>query len=310
MWPVSGNDVAGRRNQEAETMSSTRVETVSVPGARLHCEISGSGPLLLLIPGAAADAGALTGLVTRLSGKYTVLTYDLRGLSRSPLDGPAQDLGIEILGDDAHRILAAFSSEPALVLGCSGGALIGLELTARHPQQVSVLIAHEPPVIALLPNRQQWQDFVDELEQLYRSAGAGVAMSRFVDGIEAVPGPGVSRAGRSSGRPPGQLPDLSKMTPQAREFMMRSHANMSAFFAHQIRGAASYLPDFQALSRVPSRIVVAVGAASNGQAPHEAAVRLAERLGIEVAEFPGDHQGFAAKPTEFAAAVDRLLSEG
>jgi pimeloyl-ACP methyl ester carboxylesterase len=238
-------------------MSSTRVETVSVPGARLHCEISGSGPLLLLIAGAAADAGALTGLVTRLSGKYTVLTYDMRGLSRSPQDGPAQDLGIEVLGDDAHRILAAFSSEPALVLGCSGGALVGLELAARHPEQVSVLIAHEPPVIALLPNGQQ-----------------------------------------------------SKMTPQAREFLMRSHANMSHLFAHQIRDAASYRPDIDTLSRVPSRIVIAAGAASHGQAPHEAAVQLADRLGVEIAELPGDHQGFAAQPTEFAAAVDRLLSEG
>jgi pimeloyl-ACP methyl ester carboxylesterase len=306
---VSGDDVAVAGDQEAEKMSSVRIETVSVPGARLHCEISGSGPLLLLIAGAAADAGALTGLATRLSGKYTVVTYDLRGLSRSPQDEPSQDLGVELLGDDAHRILAAFSSEPAFVLGCSGGALIGLELTTRHPEQVEVLIAHEPPVMALLPNAQQWLDFVDELQELHRSAGAGMAMSRFIDGIEAVPGPGVSRVGKLTGRPPGQLPDLSTMTPQARDFLMRSHANMSSFFAHQIRGAARYQPDFDALRRVPSRIVIGAGAASRGQAPHQAAVRLADRLGLEVAEFPGDHQGYAAHPTQFAATVDRLLSE-
>ncbi|MDQ1740449.1 MAG: hypothetical protein QOE53_2101, partial [Pseudonocardiales bacterium] len=57
-------------------MSSTRIETVTVPGARLHCEVSGAGPVLLLIAGAAADAGALAGLATRLSGKYLTVTYD------------------------------------------------------------------------------------------------------------------------------------------------------------------------------------------------------------------------------------------
>ncbi|MEO7262054.1 MAG: alpha/beta hydrolase [Jatrophihabitantaceae bacterium] len=291
-------------------MSSTKSETVSVPGARLHCEVSGSGPVLLLIAGAAADAGALAGLATRLSAKYLAVTYDMRGLSRSVLDGPAEDVGIDVLADDAHRILAAFSSEPAYVLGSSGGALVGLELAARHPEQVRTLIAHEPAAMALLPYSQQWQDFVDELEELHRSCGAGVAMGRFLDGIEAVPGPGTSRSSQPSPRPAGQLPDLSRMSPRTRALMRRSQANMEHFFAHQIRRAAGHLPDLEALSRVRSRIVIGVGVASRGQAPHEAAREVARRLGLDVVEFPGDHQGFTAAPHEFASAVDRVLSRG
>jgi pimeloyl-ACP methyl ester carboxylesterase len=225
-------------------MSSTRIETVTVPGARLQCEVSGTGPVLLLVAGAADDAGTLAGLVTRLSGKYLTVTYDMRGLSGSLLDAPPEEVGIEVLADDAHRILAAFTSEPAYVLGSGGGGLVGLELVARHPEQVRRLIAHEPAAMALLPDGEQRQDVLDELEE------------------------------------------------------------------HQIRRAAGYLPDVEFLSRVRSKIVVGVGVASRGQALHRAALEMARRLGVEVVEFPGDHQGFSAQPTEFATVVDRLLSGG
>ncbi len=291
-------------------MSSTRTRTVRVPGARLHCEVSGSGPVLLLIAGAAADARAMAGLATRLSAKYLAVTYDMRGLSRSVLDGPAEDVGIEVLADDAHRILTAFSPEPAYVLGSSGGGLVGLERTARHPEQVRVLIAHEPAAMALLPYSQQWQDFVDELEDLHRRFGAGAAMARFLDGIEAVPGPGTSRIGRLRPQAAGQLSDESRMSPRTRALLRRSQANLDHFFAHQLRPAAGYLPDIDALARASSRIVIGVGMASGGQAPQVAAREVARRLGVDVVDFPGDHQGFATASSEFAIAVDRVLSSG
>ena len=289
-------------------MSSTSTRTVAVPGARLHCEVTGSGPMLLLIAGAAADARAMTGLATRLSAKYLTVTYDMRGLSRSVLDGPAEDVGIEVLADDAHRILAALSSKPAYVLGSSGGGLVGLELAARHPEQVRALIAHEPAAMALLPYSQQWQDFVDELEDLHRRHGAGVAMGRFLDGIEAVPGPGTSRIGRLSPQPADQSLEVTRMSPRTRALMRRSQANMDHFFTHQIRRAAGYQPDIEALARISSRIVIGVGAASGGQPPQVAAREVARRLGVEAVEFPGDHQGYATASADFARAVDRVLS--
>ena len=289
-------------------MSSTRIETVPVPGARLHCELSGAGAVLLLIAGAAADASALARLATRLADKYLAVTYDMRGLSRSVLDGPAEETGIETLADDAHRILAALGSEPAYVLGSSGGGLVGLELLARHPDQVRMLIAHEPAAMVLLPDSWHWQAFLDELDEVHRRYGPGAAMGRFLDGIESVGGPGASRIGQLSPRPGGELPDLSRMSPRTRALMRRSQANMQHFFTHQIRPAARYRPDFESLRMVREKVVIGVGKASSGQAPHQAAVEVARRLDVEVVEFPGDHQGFSAQPTEFAAVVDRVLS--
>jgi len=60
--------------------------------------------------------------------------------------------------DDAHRLLAELSTAPAYVFGSSGGALIGLDLVAHHPEQVCTLVAHEPPADYLLPATEQLQE--------------------------------------------------------------------------------------------------------------------------------------------------------
>lgn len=67
---------------------------LAVPGARLYYETRGSGPLLVLVPGANGtngDADGFAGVGKHLAAYYTVITYDRRGFSRSPLDGPQDD---------------------------------------------------------------------------------------------------------------------------------------------------------------------------------------------------------------------------
>jgi pimeloyl-ACP methyl ester carboxylesterase len=67
-------------------MSLTTTQALEVPGAHLHYEVRGSGPVLLLIPGGAMDGGLFAGMVEPLTADYTVVTYDPRGLSRSTFD--------------------------------------------------------------------------------------------------------------------------------------------------------------------------------------------------------------------------------
>ena len=84
-----------------------------------------------------------TDLAGRLADRYTVVSYDQRGHSRSPLDGEPQDLPPSVHADDAAALLRAVGDEPAYVYGSSGGGTIGLELVARHPELVRRLVAHE-----------------------------------------------------------------------------------------------------------------------------------------------------------------------
>jgi len=113
------------------TMQATRTNTLRVPGAELYFEVRGSGPVLLLICGGVYDAAGYAGLAEQLADRYTVVTYDRRGNSRSPLDGAPEHQRIEVHGDDAHRLLSAVgvtADRPAHVFGNSSGATIGLEL--------------------------------------------------------------------------------------------------------------------------------------------------------------------------------------
>src|SRR5262249_30516393 len=118
-------------------MSAITTATLKVPGANLYYEVTGSGPVLLMIPGAPADAGTFAPIAAELAGRYTVVTYDWRGSSRSPVDEPPGDLPdgmpMQVQGGDAADLLAAVAEGPDYVLGCSGGAPGPRALVARHP---------------------------------------------------------------------------------------------------------------------------------------------------------------------------------
>src|SRR3982074_3515530 len=126
------------RNHDIGLESSLPMTTslLKVPGASIYYEVRGSGPVLLMMPGGPADAGAFRRIAGHLESDYTVVTYDPRGLSHSPLDAPVEDARIvQIFADDAHRLLTETANAPAFVFASSGGAVIALELAAHHPEQ-------------------------------------------------------------------------------------------------------------------------------------------------------------------------------
>ncbi|MFJ7064323.1 alpha/beta fold hydrolase [Streptomyces sp. NPDC101115] len=161
------------------------VGVVAVPGATLRYETRGSGPVLLLVPGGAGDAGMYEGMADRLAAAgYTVVSYDQRGLSRSPLDGPLTDQSVAEWADDALAVLDAVSpdgDEPAYVFGGSSGGIVALALLARHPGRVRRVVAHEPPLVELLADPAPYRDHFAEVRELQRTQGLGAAMARFAE---------------------------------------------------------------------------------------------------------------------------------
>lgn len=153
--------------------------TLQVPGATLYLEVRGSGPVLLCIFGGPTDAGVFTDLARRLADRYTVVSYDQRGHSRSMLEGEPEDTPVALHADDAAALLAAVGDEPAYVYGSSGGGTIGLELVARHPELVRTLVAHEAPVYELLPDAARWRAEFDDISETYRVEGVFPAMGKF-----------------------------------------------------------------------------------------------------------------------------------
>src|ERR1700749_1216428 len=129
------------------TMPSTpTVRSVAVPGARLHYEVRGSGPLVLVIGSPMASA-EFAPLADALAGDHTVVTYDPRGYAGSQVNDPEAPSGVEQRADAVKAILDDLGAESADLFGSSGGAVTGLALVARHPGRVGTLVAHEPPLL-------------------------------------------------------------------------------------------------------------------------------------------------------------------
>jgi hypothetical protein len=135
---------------EATTvMSEIREGLVEVIGASIHYQVSGHGPTLLLLSPGDGDADVFSGIVPLLDG-FTVVTCDRRGQGRSPIVDPAEPVTIATHADDMARVLVAVTTHAARVFGAGLGAVVGLELVARHPHRVSTLVAFEPSLPTLL----------------------------------------------------------------------------------------------------------------------------------------------------------------
>lgn len=276
-----------------DTLTMKR-ETLQVPGASLYYEVRGSGPVLLLMPGGPADATTFRKIENRLATRYTAVTYDPRGLSHSTLQEPTDDARmIQIFADDVHRLLAALGQDRASIFASSGGAVIALELIARHPEQLDVVLVHEPPSPDLMSDPDKVRAAMGNVCDTHAAEGMGPAAQRFMNMVGIVGGP-----------PP---PSQGEPSPEALEAMAMMQKNMEYFFGRYIRNLARSSPDFEALKASPCRIVPAVGADSAGQLAHNGGLGLASILGTEATVFPGDHSGYDGHPAEFAEKLFQVL---
>lgn len=155
------------------------MSTLGIPGARLHFEVEGTGPLLVLVPGAAGVAEVFRPLAQHLAARHTVLRYDRRGFGRSQPTGPPDDRP-RLAADDVHRLIEhAAPDGRATVFGSSSGAIVAIAALLEHPETVTAVIAHEPPLIWLLPDAQQRLDVFHQMYEVYRREGTETAMTAF-----------------------------------------------------------------------------------------------------------------------------------
>ena len=266
------------------------METIPVPGAVLRYAVRGSGRLLLFLPGGDGDATAGDALAEGLADRYTVVTYDRRGLSGSTIADPASFPDVTTHADDAGRLLAALTDEPAYVCGSSIGAMISLELVARHPGQVRLLVAHEPPAVQVLPETEQADaaGFQLEVEEIHRTEGALPALRRFAGAL------GIDPADREDGAAL-VLPGRERLD------------NLEFFLAHDAPAVRRHRFDLGALRAAADRIVLAGGESSSSIWPYRCARLLADTLGTPWAEFPGGHNGSVFRPRAFAVRLREVL---
>ncbi|MFJ6382562.1 alpha/beta fold hydrolase [Kitasatospora sp. NPDC092039] len=276
-------------------MTDPTIGSLRVNGATLHYEVRGQGPLLLLIPGGAGDAASFDGIADDLATEYTVAAYDPRGMSRSTLDDPEAEQRVAEHADDAFRILELLSpGEPARVFGSSSGAIAALHLLTAHPERVDRLVAHEPPVVEVLPDASEHRALVARVQATLHAEGLMPAMAVFAAGLKKDGDTTEPKAG-------------IELPPQAAARAERTMANLPYFVGRIVPSFMSYAPDIQRLEELSDRLVLAGGQDSRGELPYRPAAFLAERLGTELRHFPGGHTGLTTHPTEFGELLRKAF---
>ncbi|GAA3565943.1 alpha/beta hydrolase [Nonomuraea rosea] len=272
--------------------------------ARLYTERTGDGPALVLVPGGGGDTSAFDRVVPVLAERYTVLTLDRRGNSRSPIEGPQRPVDVGEQADDVVAVLDHYGLSRAYVFGTSASGIIALELLIRHPDRLLGAVVHEPPIVRVLPDAAERLAFFDEVRAVGEREGALRAYLLFASAIMARPlGLFRSRAGRAvvaAGLRASMA--VRKGEPGG---MQRLFGNAEVVVRSEIPAFLAYEPNLSALGRVPAPWCFAVGAASEGRFYARPARLLGERLGAEVAELPGGHLGYQEFPREFG---DRLAA--
>lgn len=275
-------------------MSINNTGILSVPGASLYYEVHGSGPVLLMIHGGNGDADVYFGTAEHLADQYTVITYDRRGHSRSKIVNEAEDYSIETHSDDAYRLLTELTNEPTYVFGSSSGAVISLDLAIRHPEKISILIAHEPPLTHLLSGEEQIKarQMQENLENTARSEGVIPTIKQFASAL------GMDNSSNLTYRPSAK--QVENMI-----------GNMKFFVMHEAPVIRRHKLDLEklkaALKTTPMRILTGGGSTSANSFPYLCAIALAEQLGVERVEFPGNHLGYVNHSKEFAGRLREAL---
>lgn len=282
-------------------------ECLKVPGATLAYDVrrndQSTEPTLLLIGSPMGAAGFVT-LASHFPDR-TVVTYDPRGVERSEKDDMAVPVDPDIHADDIHRIIEAVGDGPVDIFASSGGAVNAIALTARHPEQVRTLVAHEPPLAVVLPDRPAALAACRAVAETYKRSGFGHGMAHFMM-LVSHSGPFTSEFATQPIPAPGNfgLPDEDDGT------------RTDPLLAQNMITCTHYEPDLGALQSAPTRIVVAAGELSGETMASRSAHALADQLGLETTLLPGDHGGFlggeygqTGDPDEFGPAL-RLVIAG
>jgi pimeloyl-ACP methyl ester carboxylesterase len=280
---------------------------IDVPGATLAYDVhgpqppEGGRPMLMMI-GQPMDASGFATLASHFPDR-TVVTYDPRGLGRSTRSDSRNDNDPEQQAEDVHAIIAALGAGSVEMFASSGGAVTALALVDAHPDDLSTLVAHEPPIIPLLPDADRALEAQRSMQAVYHEKGWGAGMASFIamtswqgefnDDYAAQPAPDPAQFGMPADD------DGSREDP---------------LLSGVSDAITSYRPDVDAVNAAPTRVVVAVGIESQGTFTGRTTAATAAALGQEPIVFPSHHGGFlggefgyAGEPDAFAAKLREVL---
>jgi len=256
---------------------------------KLYHEVRGSGPALLLVTGGTGGADEWAPVAPTLAEGLTVVTYDRRGMSRSPRPDGWTATSMPEQADDAAALLRALELAPAVVVGHSGGASIACSLVARHPELVRHAVLYEAPLLAVVPDGEAIvAGFRAIIDQAMAEGGPRRAMEAFM------------RA-NAGDQPVDEL--FASLPPAQRDLILD---NGEVLFPIELPAFAAFVPDRERMRASGVPLTVAVGAENRDTWLGAASAWLADGTGAKLVELPGGHVGFMSHPKAFVELVRRV----
>ncbi|MGY2873317.1 pimeloyl-ACP methyl ester carboxylesterase [Marmoricola sp. URHA0025 HA25] len=287
-------------------MTTTRIlQTTEVDLAYdVHGPLPTAGARLpLFMIGQPMEASGFTTLASLLAER-TVITYDPRGIGRSTRKDGRTDFTPTVQAVDVHAVIEALGAGPVEMFASSGGAVTALALVTAYPEDVNTLVAHEPPLISVLPDAAAAERARAGFRDVYEARGSGAGMAAFI--------------AMTSWQ--GEFTDeyFAQPVPDPAQFGMPATDDGSRdnpLLSDRSWAISSYRLDVEALTSAPTRIVIALGEESAEVFTGRAAVAAAELLGQQPTVFPSHHGGFmggefgyAGQPEAFAQKLRQVLS--
>jgi pimeloyl-ACP methyl ester carboxylesterase len=291
-------------------VTDIETRTLEAPGATIAYDVRGDladatpdAPVLLLI-GSPMGAEGFGTLASHFTDR-PVVTYDPRGVSRSTRTDPSAPVTPDHHADDLHLVIEALGAGPVDVLASSGGAVNALVLVTNHPEQVRTLVAHEPPSVPALPDRDAARAAIEAVSRTYQERGFGAGMAHFI-ALTGWQGPF-----------PADFADQPAPDPGAFGFPAEDDGSRDdALLGQNLLTCTLYEHDLDALARASTRVVLAAGKESGQEMAARAAHEIARSIGTEAVAFPSGHGGFLGDeygmpgdPDGFAAALRKVLEE-
>jgi pimeloyl-ACP methyl ester carboxylesterase len=285
----------------------TTTHTLRTPEADIAYDVHGPLPRAdgrppLFMIGQPMTASGFTTLASLFPDR-TVITYDPRGLGRSTRRDGRVDNAPIVQAHDVHAVIEALGAGPVEMFASSGGAVTALALVAIYPDDVTTLVAHEPPLIAVLPDAAAAERARAGFRDAYEAKGWGAGMAAFI--------------AMTSWR--GEFTDEYFAQPPADPAMFGmptedDGSRDDPLLSDRSSAVTSYRPDVDALTAAPTRVVIAVGEESLDTFTGRTSIATAELLGQEATVFPSHHGGFlggesgyAGQPEAFARKLHEVL---
>jgi pimeloyl-ACP methyl ester carboxylesterase len=289
----------------------TTTHTLQLADAGIVYDVHGPLPTAdmrppLFMVGQPMDAGGFAALASYFPDR-TVITYDPRGIGRSTrADGRTDHVPAGQAGD-IHGVIRELGAGPVEMFASSGGAVTALALVAAHPDDVTTLVAHEPPILPVLPDAADAERARAGVRDAYEAKGFGAGLAAFI--------------AMTSWQ--GEFTDDYFARPPADPAMFGLPAEDDGsrddpLVSDRSWAVSGYRPEIDALTAAPTRIVIGLGEESKGILTGRTSVAMADLLGGRVTMFPGHHVGFAGEggpgpagqPEAFARALREVLDAG